>query len=332
MSREPRAGWSRRAVLAAALASAAAPAAGCAWSPVRLEGTVAIPRPPALSPAEAARTVVAGGARAAARSLTEIDAGLLPADTPGRITAWVEIHRAHLISLADTASSNFPAGRPVAVPGALGLADPVRALAGVLQAVAGGAVRAAVTVPDAAPLYCRIAAARAAQDRQLRSAAGLPVAAVSWPDATPTDVLQLVLAAEHAVVDGYTTAAAWDSERRDRLVAAAVRHEDSRDALAALIVAGGAAPVTAAPGYAVPAEAAPGAGTPAERATVLAVAVESGLARAAIEAATTFLSRPQSERAEVDAVAVAAAGAGAAAEAEVARQSWGAAPEPLPGS
>jgi hypothetical protein len=305
----------------------------------------AVPRPPALSPAEAARTVVAGGSRAAIRSLTLAASGALPGDITARVAAWVEIHRTHLTALSDTVPASFPAGSPApAVPDTLRQPDPVRGLAGLLHGLEAGAVHAAAAVPGAAALYVGIAAARGAQDRQLRTAAGLPVATTAWPDGTPVDVLQAVLAAEHAVVDGYTTAAAWDPGRRDRFVAAAVRHEVARDGLAALVAGTGATPVTAAPGYAVPSDAVPGVGTVTDRATALAVAVETGLARAAVAAAASFLTQTPAGTGEADGAAspgpgaaddpaaVTAALAATAAEAEVARQAWGAAAAPLPGS
>ncbi|MGF1661696.1 MAG: DUF4439 domain-containing protein [Kineosporiaceae bacterium] len=341
MRAEPRRSWSRRAVLGAALAAAVAPAAGCAWSPVRLDTASAAPQPPPLSPQEAARSVVAGGARAAVRVLGTADPAVLPADTGGRLATWVEIHRSHLSSLADAPAVAFPAGSAAGPPGNLQAGDPVRSLARWLGALGVSAAGAAATAPAAAPLHVPIAAARLAQEAALLAAAGLPARPATWPEGSPAGVLQKVLAAEHAVVDGYTTAAAWDSRRREEFLAAAVRHEAARDLLAELVASAGETPVPAAPGYALPPEAAPGAGSVAQRALALAVTVETGLARAAAVAAADHLAA----RAEAggsddadDATAdpgtrnLVAAVAVVAAEAERARQAWGAPAQPLPGT
>jgi hypothetical protein len=304
---------------------------------VRLDTAAAAPQPPPLSPPEAARSVVAGGARAAVRVLTTADPATLPGDVPGRVAGWVEVHRSHLAALADPAAAPFPAGTGEAVPDLLRAGDPVRTIAELLGGLGAAAAAAAVSAPGAAPVHLRIAAARWAQEHQLLTAAGRPPRAVPWPPAPPVDVLQAVLAAEHAVIDGYTTAAAWDGGRRGAYLAAAARHEGARDRLVGAVREAGAIPVPAAPGYAVPADAAPGAGPVPQRALTLAVAVEAGLARAAVAAAVSRLAASEDAgrdegAASSDARQLAAALTAVAAEAEVARQSWGAPPQALPGS
>lgn len=340
---EPRGTWSRRAVLGAALAMAVAPTTACAWSPVRLDTAAAAPQPPPLSPQEAARSVVAGGARAAVRVLTTTDLSALPGDTAGRVGGWIEIHRAHLSALADSPAATFPGGTGTPSPGALGVEDQVRSLRRLLGGLGTGAAAAAVAAPAAAPLHVRIAAARLAQEGQLLAASGLPPRAAPWPEGSPVAVLQAVLAAEHAVVDAYTTAAAWDTGRREAFLAGAVRHDATRDRLIELIAGAGETPVPAAPGYALPPEAAPGVAPVAQRALTLAVTVETGLARAAAVAASDHLAASAQTRADdrgdaapgpadpaardlVTALAVVAAGA------DVARQAWGAPAQFLPGT
>lgn len=328
-------------MLGAALTAAAAPAAACAWSPVRLDTAAAAPQPPPLSPQEAARSVVAGGARAAIRVLGATDPAVLPDAVAGRIAGWVEIHRTHLAALADSPAARFPAGTAVEAPGTLRAADPVRSLARLLGGLGVTAAGAAVTAPAAAALHVRIAAARLAQEGGLLAAAGLSPRGPAWPEGSPAAVLQQVLAAEHAVVDGYTTAAAWDASRRQDFLAAAVRHEAARDRLAELVTSAGETPVSAAPGYALPPEAAPGAAPVAQRALALAVAVETGLARVAVVVASDHVGAggaPDGEpadatgRADPTARDVVTALAVVAAGAESARQAWGAAAQPLPGS
>jgi hypothetical protein len=183
-----------------------------------------------------------------------------------------------------------------------------------------------------ATLYARIAAARWAQERLLRSALDLPQRDVLWPEGTPVATLQQVLAAEHAVVDGYRTASAWATGRRDEFVAATIGHEDARDDLVRLISAAGQVPVPAAPGYAMPPEvlpAAPAASDPDTRALTLVLAVEAGLARA-VAAVIDGVARTPPETSLV--VPVLGAAVWVLSTADLTRQALGAAPDPLPGS
>jgi hypothetical protein len=326
-------------VLGVVLATAVVPTTSCAWSPVRLDTAPAAPQPPPLSPQEAARSVVAGGSRAAVRVLSATDPAALPGGTGGRLAGWVEIHRAHLSALADGAAPSFPGRTATEVPATLQPTDPVRSLAGLLGGLGVSAAGAAVAAPAAAPLHVRISAARLAQEGALLAAAGLPPRAPAWPQQSPVTVIQGVLAAEHAVVDGYTTAAAWDVERREQFLAAAARHDAARDRLAELVASAGETPVPAAPGYALPLEATPGVAPLAQRALALAVAVETGLARAAAAVASDHLvSRPGADAdraaAEADPATrgVVTALAVVASEAEQSRQAWGAPAQPLPGT
>jgi hypothetical protein len=70
---------------------------------------------------------------------------------------------------------------------------------------------------------------------------------------TAVDALQSALAGEHAAVYGYEVITApTDGNLRRRLARALDEHRAARDSLRARIVAQGATPVSAEPGYVVP--------------------------------------------------------------------------------
>ncbi|PZF80254.1 DUF4439 domain-containing protein [Jiangella anatolica] len=66
------------------------------------------------------------------------------------------------------------------------------------------------------------------------------------------DAAQAALAGEHACVYGYGVAGAHLPDRAEEALGALTAHRSRRDALTALIVAAGAEPGAAEPGYALP--------------------------------------------------------------------------------
>lgn len=323
---------SRRSVLAAGLTALAGLGSGCTTAgPVRIDGAVAVPTPPPPSAGEVARRRLAGASQALLSALLRVDPAAAPGDIGPRLTGWTKVHRTHLVTLAEPAAVAPPGLGVVGASGAGALAatDPVLTATGLLRAMAADAVDVSLSDAALGPLALRIATARSAQDQVLRAQTGQPVPLAPWPPDAPVEPVQALLAAEHAVIDGYTTAAARAVARRGELERRRREHETIRDTLTALLAAAGHRPVPAEPGYALPADVAPDA-DPDTRAVQLAVIVETGALRTGLAAATAVLSAvdaPGDLRLAMLRSTVALLG-----DIEAARQRWGAEPDPLPGS
>lgn len=335
---------SRRGLLRLALAGAATalPVAvsGCD-GPLRLDTSRSVRlAPPPPSTAEIARKQVAAGSRVLVAVLGALDPAALPPDTAARLPGWIEVSRQQLALLGDSGTRpDLLRGTPraaapidtAAVPPSLRPRDPVRAAADLTQVLGDIAVAAAASSPAAGIVHARIAAARWAQDSLMRAALALPQREVLWPEASPLDLLQALLAAEHAAVDAGTTAAAWARAQRDTVLGLRREHEASRDRLVAAVVAAKGVPVPAEPGYGLPPEVLPGApaaADPDQRALTLALAVESGVGRAAVTALGAYLAAPPPDS---PVVGVAGAAVALLSRTEVSRQRLAAAPAPLPG-
>jgi len=326
----------RRGVLAAGLLGVLGLAGCTSAGPIRLDRSVAVPTPPPPSAAELARRQVAGGSATLLDALQRIDPATAPGDTGARLPAWVDVHRSHLVTLAEPQPVR-PLGLPVAgaPSGASSLVAPdaVLTATGLLRALTSQGVDIGLVDPALGTLALRIAAARSAQDLLLRTAAGQSITVAAWPPDAPVEAAQSLLAAEHAAFDAYTTATAWADTRQQDLQRRRRAHEGVRDQLTAILLAAGQRPVPAEAGYALPPEVLPGtplAADPNARALQLAVTVEGGLSRAAMSAAATMLA-DQSAPAGVP-LAMLRATVALVGDVEATRQLWGAAPDPLPGS
>lgn len=311
-----------------------------------------VPDQPPLSPEEVARRGLAGGARAARAATATLAGSGVAEPAASLVQRWVAVHEGQLALLSAADTPHLLTGRvapgdgaaPVAaVPGPRTVAQQLAALTGTALSVAPLGAATALT-------YSRMAAARLAQHSVLANVIGVTpdTPAERYPDTVPVEVLQEILAARHAAVDGYLTAAAWASrDARDTFLGQLAAHERARDALADLVRARDVGPVPAAPGYALPGEVsetltAGGSPRSDDRAALLAKVVETNLARSVAAAAGALAAAVVPEKgfrlrdrgsaefaAARQALAAVTADLGAA---EAARQRWGGDPLTLPGS